>query len=129
MKLDNGEYDNYSYDYSNDYSYDYSYSYSYREPAINKADITPLHRKVATGLLGFMAMFQIKIAKEAIVLQMPDTNFHVCDSIDYSIKAMYETQGEDFSVIDPYGKMATGIDFDYAPFSMEEFKAGCDSAY
>ena len=85
MTPENGQYD-YLY-----YEEDYSNDYSFREPAINKTDITPLHRKVATGLLGFLAMFQIKMYKESLALGFPELNLQVCESVDYSIPALYST--------------------------------------
>ena len=66
-------------------------------------------------------MFQIKMYKELAALSFPELNYQVCESVDYSISAMYSTGGQDFSMIDPYGKLATGIEFDSAPMNMTEF--------
>ena len=60
---------------NNDYSDNFSYPEEDRTQAIDKSEITPLHRKVATGLLGFMSMFYIKIIKEMAYLEYPDLNY------------------------------------------------------
>ena len=73
-----------------------------RPTAIDKSQITDVHRRVATGLLGFMSMFYIKIVKEMIEMEFNGVlNYNVCQPLVFSREAMV---AEDDQLFDPLRK-------------------------